>query len=58
MCNLTNLVRFSTKEEQQQVLKSTEEVIKQRIVDGKKTTLEVVEILMKQNLTTIRRIKK
>lgn len=55
MCNLTTLVRC-TNEEMDQVIKSTEQVIKERIAKGKKTTLEVVEIIMKQNLTQLRRI--
>lgn len=54
MCNLTNLVRC-TKEELETVFKETEETIKTRISQGKKTTFEVVELLMKQNLTRLRR---
>lgn len=55
MCSLTNLVRC-TEEELKQVIKSTEETIRTRISQGKKTTFEVVEILMKQKLTALRRI--
>lgn len=55
MCSLTNLVRFSTKEELETVFRKTEENIKNRIKLGKKTSFEIVELLMKQNLAELRR---